>query len=346
MTLSIHLYRAQRRRIERRLRKTRCRIEALRCRIVLLLHDGESAADVAKVAGCARATVYRTVYRFEDLGEDGLEDRRLFRPPQKATVEVHEKLLGYLDHVPSHFGWQRSSWTLELLVLQLERDLDVRLSPSHVRTIIRRLGCRRGRPRQALRIPVRGRRRVLDEIERLVRRAGPDAEVCYADEADIDLNPRIGYTYIRRGQQPLVLTPGKNVKRYVAGALNSRTGTITYVLGERKNSDLFIALVEALCHRYRRSRVIHLILDNCITHKSNKTLERIAALDGRVRLHFLPPYSPESNVIERLWKQMHDHVTRNHQHRTIDALLHAVERFLVAAQPFPGTQVSTLRLAA
>jgi transposase len=71
---------------------------------------------------------------------------------------------------------------------------------------------------------------------------------------------------------------------------------------------------------------------------------RLAALAGRVQLHFLPPYSPESNVIERLWKQMPDHVTRNHQHRTIDALLYAVECFLVAAQP--GMKVSTLRLAA
>ena len=54
----------------------------------------------------------------------------------------------------------------------------------------------------------------------------------------------------------------------------------------------------------------------------------------------------ESNVIERLWKQMHDPVTRNHQHHTSEALLLAVERSLVAAQPFPGTRVSTLRLLA
>jgi hypothetical protein len=192
---------------------------------------------------------------------------------------------------------------------------------------------------------VRGRRRVLDEFDRLVARAGPGAEVCYADEADIDLNPRIGFTYMRRGRQPLVLTPGKNVKRYVAGALNSRTGTVTYVLGERKSSGLFLALIEALCRRYRRSRVIHLVPDNCITRKSKQTLCRIAALAGRVVLHFLAPYSPESNRIERLWKQMHDHATRNHQHRTIEALLAAVERFLCAAQPFPGAKVSALILS-
>ena len=114
---------------------------------------------------------------------------------------------------------------------------------------------------------------------------------------------------------------------------------------ERKNSDLFIALVEALRWRYRHSSVIHLALDNCIIHKSRQTLRHLRQLGARVQLHFLPPYSPESNVIERLWKQLHDQVTRNHQHRTIEALLQTVEEFLQAAQPFPGTKVATLPLA-
>jgi len=166
------------------------------------------------------------------------------------------------------------------------------------------------------------------------------------DEADIDLNPRIGTTYMRRGKQLVVLTPGKNVKRYVAGALNARSGKVVHVMAERKNSELFLALVDALRRAYRRARRIHLILDNFIIHKSRRTLRHLARLAGRVVLHFLPPYSPESNVIERLWKQLHDHVTRNHVHRTIEPLMEAVDEFIEGSQPFPGTQVSMLALAA
>jgi transposase len=344
MSVQVVLYRAQRRRIQRRLCKTHNRIEAVRCRVILLVAAAYPVNAVAAIVGCVRATVYRTLYRFEDLAEESLTDRRFERPPSKVTPAVEQALLACLDRSPRDLGWHRASWTLELLALQVAKETGVQLSPSHVRNVLRAQGCRRGRPRAALRIPVRGRRRVLDAIERLVKAASPEEEVFYMDEADIDLNPRIGYTYIRRGQQPLVLTPGTNVKRYVAGALNSRTGTLVHVYSESKNSDLFIALVDHLRRRYRHSSVIHLVLDNCITHKSRKTLAHLAALDGRVVLHFLPPYSPESNVIERLWKQMHDHVTRNHQHRTIESLLEAVDEFLHAAQPFPGTKVSTLPL--
>jgi transposase len=65
-------------------------------------------------------------------------------------------------------------------------------------------------------------------------------------------------------------------------------------------------------------------------HESRRTLRQLAQRGGRIVLHFLPPYSPESEVIERLWKQLHDHVTRNHAHthRAIQPLMEAVDEFI------------------
>jgi transposase len=346
MKILVELSRVQRRGVERLMRETRSRVEAQRCRIVLLLSEGLSAAEVHRLVGCVRSTVYQTLYRFEDASLDGLRDQRHHRPPLKVTDEMRGHLLAYLDQGPRYYGWQRNTWTLELLSLQLLSDTGTRVSQTHVRRLLREEGCRRGRPRPALRIPVQGRRQVLEEIEDIVHGASCEEEVFYVDEADVDLNPRVGLTYIRRSHQPLILTPGTNEKYYVAGALNSRTGTITYSHGPRKNSALFVQMLHELNRRYRRCRKLHLVLDNYIIHKSALTREALARFRGRIELHFLPPYSPESNRIERLWKQMHDHVTRNHQHPTMRGLWKEVERFLENAQPFPGTKVSTLRIAA
>ena len=93
-------------------------------------------------------------------------------------------------------------------------------------------------------------------------------------------------------------------------------------------------------------RKLHVVLDNYIIHKAACVQKYLESIDDRIVLHFLPPYSPDENPLERLQKQMHDHVTRNHRHATIDSLVRAVRRFLEAAQPFPGTKVSTRRLAA
>jgi transposase len=235
---------------------------------------------------------------------------------------------------------------LELLAREIEKEIGIRLSPSHIRALLLEMGCRRGRPRPGLRIPVRGRRRILAQISRVVGRSSSRQEVFYIDEADVDLNPRIGSCYTRKGRQMIVLTPGKNQKRYLAGALNARTGRVIHAESLRKNSSLFLALLERLSAAYRRAEKLHLILDNYIIHKSRQTLKWMAQFGDRIVLHFLPPYSPEHNVIERLWKQMHDHVTRNHRHTTMNSLMAAIYEFLDSVQPFPGTRVSTLRIAA
>lgn len=343
MSIELSLPRGQRRRMHMLVRKTKSRIEALRARVLLLLHEGYAASEVATRVGCVRATVYRTCYRFEELGEDGLRDQRLCREPVKVTPQVEEQLLGYLDGVPNDHGWDRANWTLELLALQLHADTGVELSCSYVYQLLRRWGCRRGRPRAGLRIPVRGRRKTLEKIEKIVAQASPEEEVLYQDEADIHLNPKIGSTYLKPGQQPVVLTPGHNVKRYIFGALNARTGRIIYGVAERKNAEVFTQFLEFLSSRYQRAKRIHLILDNYIIHKAQRVVRTLEALGARIVVHFLPPYSPQDNLIERLWKQLHDHVTRNHQHRTIESLVEAVERFLDNAQPFPGTRVSILQ---
>lgn len=140
----------------------------------------------------------------------------------------------------------------------------------------------------------------------------------------MDLNPRIGSCYTRKGRQVVVLTPRKNQKRYLAGALNARTGKVIHTESLRKNSTLFLALLEKLTTTYRRAEKLHLIL--------------IAQFGTRFALHFLPPYSPEQNVIERLWKQMHDQVTRNHRYATMDSLMAAIYEFLESAQPFSRHQ--------
>jgi putative transposase len=346
MNIALVLYRAQRHRIERLFRKTSDKNEATRCRILLLIHGGHTVKDIAERVDCARATVYRTAYRFEEFGEMGLSDRRLNPGARKVTTEILNYLLSLLELSPRSLGWQRSTWSLELMAKQVEEKMKVQLSASHVRNLLLWLGCRRGRPRPGLRIPFRGRRKILRAISRVVSRASEREEVFYQDEADIDLNPRIGPCYMKRGKQHVVLTPGKNQKRYVAGALNARTGRVIHTYSKSKNSGLFIWLLEKLKFTYRRAQKLHLILDNCIIHKSRQTQTWLRQFGSRLVLHFLPPYSPEHNVIERLWKQMHDHVTRNHRHPTMEDLIRAIEQFLRGVQPFPGTKVSLLTMAA
>ena len=68
----------------------------------------------------------------------------------------------------------------------------------------------------------------------------------WEDEADIDLNPRIGFDWMLPGTQRRVMTPGKNIKRYMAGAMDAQTDRMIWTKRERKNSRLFIDLLKKL----------------------------------------------------------------------------------------------------
>jgi transposase len=72
------------------------------------------------------------------------------------------------------------------------------------------------------------------------------------------------------------------------------------------------------------------VLDNFSIHDSKVVRAAVAELGGRMKLHFLPPYCPQSNRIERVWLDLHANVTRNHRCADMDELMRNVSRYLAA----------------
>lgn len=345
--IEIKLYRAQRRRLERLVVQERDAELRQRYRIVLALDKKMSPTMIHGVQGAARSTIYRVARKFLADGEEGLRDRRCERIPVKVTEQYVERLEELVYTSPRTCGWQRSTWTSELLALQLAKETRIRLHRTHVWRLLCGSGMRWGRPRP---IPTRAvsslaKVRRANQLRRFVDGLPPDEVAVYQDEVDVHLNPKIGPCWMPRGEQFEVETPGKNQKRYVFGGLNPRTGHVVWMAAERKNSAVFIEWLMTLRKAYRHYRTIHVILDNYIIHKSKKTFAAVAKMRGIV-LHFLKPYSPEYNPIERLWGELHANVTRNHQCKDIDELMAEVAAFLRAATPYPGSKPSLAEAAA
>jgi transposase len=310
----------------------RCRDAGLRCRylIVINLLNGRGAYATAEVLGVHNTTVYRVARRFREHGEWGLLDGR----EDNGTAKLDERYLATLYTTvrssPQQHGWRRPTWTRELLVETLARQTGVRI---HVATMSRALAlirARRGRPRPTVRCPwsPAAKARRLGAIRHLLATLPRRHVAVFEDEVDIHLNPKIGLDWMVRGQQKEVVTPGTNEKRYLAGALDVRTGLLTWVEGERKASALFIALLGQLRAAYPPATMIHVILDNYRIHDSKITQAALQGFGGRIRLHFLPPYCPKENKIERVWEDLHANVTRNHMCRTMDALMREVREYL------------------
>jgi transposase len=318
----------------------------LRLNIVLLYAAGRGTSAVAASLGCSTSTAIRVANRFLAEGEAGLRDRRAENGERKVDDDALAALVELLGTTPQDHGWERTTWSTELLARTLSERVGTSLSPSTVRRMLRQLGARWGLPRPVVRCPwsKRKKNKRMRQIEALLADLPADEVVLYQDEVDIHLNPKIGRDWMLPARQKEVVTPGNNVKRCLAGGLNPKTGRIVWTVGPRRNSDLFLAFLRRVRAASRKAKRIHLIVDNCKAHSSRKVERALEdEFGGAILLHFLPPYSPEHNRIEGLWLQLHANVTRNHRCPTIEALLVQVERFLKRAMPYPGAKPSLAR---
>jgi hypothetical protein len=124
---------------------------------------------------------------------------------------------------------------------------------------------------------------------------------------DIHLNPKLEGDWMPLGLTREIVTPGKNRKAYLARALDVRTRRLLVVEGERQPARLFIDLLGAHLRRQPAARRIHVVLDDYGIHKGRMPIAWLKDRGELVRLHFLPPCSPNENPIERVWLD-----TRNH----------------------------------
>ncbi len=317
-------------RLRRRRRETRDKGLAMRCQIVLQAAKGRSSRRIAEGLGGSRSWVSRVIARFRKHGEVGLLDWREDNGQQKVDSEYLGRLVEVLEKQPTDYGYSRPTWTRELLVRVMKQETEITIHVSTMSRALQQIGARRGRPKPTVGCPWPNdrRKRRLHELARLPESSPRTEPVLHVDEVDIHWNPKIGLDWMNRGQQKRVLTPGQNEKRYLAGALDVRTGELICVEGIKKDSILFLGLLKALIDRYPNAERIHVVLDNYRIHSSGITKLALRYFAKRIVLHFLPPYCPDANRIERVWQDLHAEVTRNHQCRDMGELMNNVWNFI------------------
>lgn len=306
-----------------------------RIRFLIVLHADRAMpkAQIAKALGCSRQTVHQVIGRYKELGEAGLLDRREDNGDRRVSKPYLSTLKWILESSPPAFFHRRPTWTHQLLIDTAESYTGVGISRRTMGRVLKKLKVRRGRPKPDAPCPWPRKRReaVIAAIRSLIENLPSGQVAVWEDEADIDLNPRMGLDYMLPGTQRHVMTPGKNVKRYIAGAMDAQSDRVMWMTGQRKNSALFIAMLKKLLEQYPDAELIHVICDNYSIHDSRQTRTWLGEHGQRLKLHFLPPYCPDDNRIERaIWREMHANVTVNHRCETMEQLMREVLWWLMS----------------
>ena len=296
----------------------------LRMHIILLLSQGRAWALIAAVLFCSTATIARWKTRFESGGVEALLVETRGR---RATLLVSWALLivtWIRTRTPRDFGYCRSRWCCATLAVVLYDTHRVTVSAETVRRCLRAQQMVWRRPRPVLGPTDEQRRWKLRKIRELLRDLPADEAAAFQDEVDLNLNPDIGCMWMEKGQQATVVTPGNNVRRYLAGSMSWRSGELIVTQGTRRNAELFVRHLDDLRRAFRHYRKVHVICDNARFHTilGSKVVRQYMAQHGdRIVLHYLPAYSPQDNPIERVWWHLHEQITRNHRCASIEELL-------------------------
>lgn len=303
--------------------------------ILLLYAHGRTPTEIAEFLFCSRSSVYRAL---DDWNSGKLISQwwpePQADPPEQASTPLRRRLLRLITQSPRRFGWSRVRWSCAALALTIALQTGLRVSRETIRLELRaagyvwkraKLSARNDDPQRALR---------LARIRSVIEHLQPSEAFFWCDELDIHLLAKVGYQWTLKGTQTEVPTPGKNQKQYLAGALDYRSGQMTYVIGKRKDNFLFRQLLQRLEEDHGPEvKRIYLVLDNYKIHKA-KAVEQWLAQHPRFQILWLPSYCPQANPIERAFGDVHDKCTRNHTRCLLQWLIWDVKQHLSRNGPW------------
>ena len=145
-------------------------------------------------------------------------------------------------------------------------------------------------------------------------------QIFFEDESIARLDPTVKKGWFRKGSKPVQLVNGSKKKTTMFGAVSGLEKILMYTdIANLKN---FMKFLKKLSVKVGRCV---LVLDNASWHRSKKAVKYAEKLG--IVLYFLPPYSPELNPIEQLWKWIKLNVTYR-LHLDMDDLKCAIRRFV------------------
>ena len=306
--------------------------------LLLLCAAGRTPHEVANVLFCSRSSVYRIVraYRAGTLSFDDGSERATQQSRQRVlTPSLKRSVLALLKAAPRAYGWCRTRWSCATLAVELQVRRGIAVSAETMRHWLHELGWAWKRAKVAAKDDDPDRVEKLARIRLAFEHLCAGTALFFADELDSNLLPKVGYQWMPKGEQVEVLTPGTHAKRYLAGALELTTGTITHCVWYRKQTGLFIDLLDTLDRTHPAPLFTHLtvVADNAKIPKATKVQQWLAA-HPRFELLYLPTYCPRANPIERAFGDVHDQCTRNHTRKRLWPLVGDVKQHLRVNGPW------------
>jgi transposase len=167
--------------------------------------------------------------------------------------------------------------------------------------------------------------------------------IFFLDESMIRDYQAIQKTWFKKGKQKLIKTYGKHRGAKLIGALDYESGEIFCTVEEQYTAKEFLIFLELLVAKCDGEKIV-VVLDNARIHHAKLLKSFLKENEENLVLKFLPPYSPNLNLIEGLWKWMKSSVINNVFFETVEEIRTAVTKFIQQRNLDPESVIERLCL--
>ena len=277
--------------------------EALRMRAVKAVRSGMTQRNAAKFFGVSEVIVSRWMKNHRSHGLNGLRKKK--RGPKESSAFLRGWQAATIcniirDRHPDQLKLPFALWTSRSIRELIFRKFKIDLSRRTVRRYLKRWGFTPQKPKRIAyeKDPLAAdqwKKKQYPAIRALAK--AEKARIYWADEMGLRSDHQAGRSYSPKGVTPTRLGTGKRFSCNMISAITNR-GDLSFMVFKTKfNSSVFISFMRRLV-KEANGRKVFLIVDGHPAHRSKMTRQWLEEHAKKIRLFYLPGYSPELNPDE------------------------------------------------
>lgn len=281
-------------------------LEHIRRLAVERVRKGEKPSVVIQSFGFHRTAIYKWLRVARRADAPSLRSRPCTGRHRTLSPQQEQQVRAWIcGKDPRQYGFDFGLWTRQIVREMIRDHFGIDLGVTSVGRLLARLEITPQKPlrRAYERDPKAVAQWVKVEYPRLKRYAKANAgTIFFLDEAGVRSDDPPGRTWGRRGQTPIVATSGQRQSVNAISAVTARGDFWYSVYTGMLNAKRFVTFLEEFMGG-RRGLVL-LVVDGHPAHRAKVVKDYVQNLKGRLELHFLPPYAPDLNPDEFVWKHI------------------------------------------